>query len=236
MPLPLSSVHRARFGQTITEAALIPTREAHFRGKVTGFHWGNVDDEEPQELKPLANWSTAAAVKLDRAVLYELVKLPGDGAGITDAQLRDRLLRELDNRKIIATLMAAAVTSVAAGTGPTPFMQTPVQTAVGSGCLKQSGVAIDAFDLMLILHMFGKKNRPRPIHPIHKPNQPNAGDPGDYFYVGANAAATEALIAEEVTRRVNELVAKINWEGNAKRGHEDRKFVWNRNGFYCGCG
>ena len=221
--MPLNQTSRGRFGTTITEATIVAERNRAFRSRVTGFRWDNVDDDEPAE-PTVPVWTVENDPnKLNKALLWEIVGPAGSPIG-ADAVLRDHLLRELTNREKIWQLMKEAVVAVQSGS-TTVFMDAPLKVAIGAGCTNVTGGPIDLFDLMLMMHMFGKRDTPeapRPMHPIVNPD--------DYFY------RTEAEVATEVRRRVRELAAGITWEGNVTGGKEKKKVVWNRYGLYCGCG
>lgn len=219
MPSNLNEIIRGRFGALITEAAVVKERGVTFQNRVKGHAWTELDADEPVE-HMVPDWNTN---KLNKALLWELAGLPGtrsDGDGTLEAEL----LRELGNREKVWGLMDAAVAAVKGGT-QTAFMTVPLDEAQKAGCVKRGGGPIQLVDLMHILHMFGKKNTPhapRPKHPI---------DLDDYFY------ATQNEVAKEIQRRVRELAAGIPWEGNVIGGKEKKKAgVWNRYGFYCGCG
>jgi hypothetical protein len=221
--MALNQTIRGRFGTTITEATMLAERNAVFRDRVTRFEWTHVDDDEPAE-SMMAIWNEPGNLnKLNKGLLWELVGPPQSQVG-TDEQLRDHLLRELTNRERIWRLMQEAVTATHAGQ-TTPFMREPLVAAIKAGCVNVAGAPIDIFDLMRMMHMFGKRDvpeAPRPMDPIRKPD--------DYFF------RTEEEVAVEVRRRVRELAAGINWEGNVTGGKEKKKVVWNRYGLYCGCG
>jgi hypothetical protein len=220
--MALNPTIRGRFGTTITEATMVPERKAVFRDRVDRYDWNHVDDDEPAEsMVPIWNVPNNPN-KLSKRLLWELVGPANTPVG-SDAELRSHLLRQLTNREKIWTLMKDAVTAVNNGQ-ITPFMQTPLAAAQNAGCVDIKGDPIDLYELMRMMHMFGKRDvpeAPRPIDPIR---------PEDYYY------STEPEVATEVQRRVRELAAGINWEGNVTGGREKKKVVWNRHGLYCGCG
>lgn len=220
--MPVNQTIRGRLGATITEATVIGERNAVFRDRVAKSHWGNVDDDEPVE-SPVPVWNEPGNPnKLNKNLLWELVGPVGSAPG-TDDQLRGHLLRELGNRESVWQLMQDAVTAVRNGT-TTLFMDAPLAEVSKMGLTNAAGGPIDLVELMRILHMFGKPHSadaPRPVDPI---------TPAHYFY------ASEQEVAVEIRRRVRELAAGIAWEGKVTGGKERKKLVWNRSGFYCGCG
>jgi hypothetical protein len=226
MVMGVSKESRGRLGATITEAAVVAERRSAFENRVKAFSWTSVDDDEPAEqTEPVWN-RTPNPNKLNKALLWELTGLAGNptDAG-SDEKLRDRLVQELNNRVKIWRLIDAAVNAVKSGT-TTTFMQQPLAVAQADGCTTLDGSKIDLVGLMRILHMFGKSGNPSAPRPVEKI------DPGDYFY----DAKDEATVAAEIRRRVRELAAGINWEGQVIGGKENKKMVWNRYAMYCGCG
>ena len=221
--MALNQTIRGRFGTTITEATMVAERNVAFRARVNGFQWTHVDDDEPAEAM-MGIWNEPNNPnKLNRDLLWELVGPAGSPTG-TNEQLRDHLLRELTNREKIWRLMQEAVQAMHAGQ-TTEFMTRPLRVAINAGCITVAGAPIDLFELMRMMHMFGKRDvpeAPRPMDPIVKPD--------DYFFT------TEDEVATEIRRRIRELAAGINWEGNVTGGKEKKKVVWNRYGLYCGCG
>jgi hypothetical protein len=221
--MALNPTIRGRFGTTITEATMVPERNVVFHYRVNRFEWNHVDDDEPAE-SMMAIWDEPGNPnKLNKGLLWELVGPANTPVG-TDDELRTHLLRQLTNREKIWNLMKEAVTAVNSGQ-TAPFMNEPLSAANKAGCLDIKGGPIDLYELMRMMHMFGKRDvpeAPRPIDPIVKPD--------DYYY------STEQQVAVEVRRRVRELAAGINWEGNVTGGREKKKVVWNRHGLYCGCG
>ena len=218
--MALNQTIRGRFGATITEATIVAHRNKAFKDRVQAGDWSSVDDDEPVE-SPVPSWDDPQN-KLNKDLLWELVG--PQGGQVTDDDLRRQLSRELSNRETIWRLMQEAIAAVQSK-AKTDFMTTPLAVAKAEGCTNAHGDPISLFDLMTILHMFGKNgmpNAPRPMDPITEQ---------DFFY------KDEATVAVEIRRRVDEQVAGINWEGNVAGGKEKKKpGVWNRYGFYCGCG
>ena len=218
--MALNATKRGRLGAVITEATIIKERRNVYQARAQAFQFDRIDDDEPAE-SPVPDWDDPSN-KLNKALLWEIVGPAMSPVG-TDAQMRDHLLRELENRLAVWDLMKDAVEAVQTG-NTTPFMTTPVAAAIAKGCRNNMGNDIDHFELMRIMHMFGDKHTPsapRPIDPII----------GNYFFT------TEAEVVVEIGRRVRELAAGILWEGKVKGGKEKKKAgVWNRYGLYCGCG
>ena len=220
--MALNQTRRGRLGATITEATIVGERNVIFKQRVTDFAWTHIDNDVPAETSMPVWDEPENPNKLNKDLLWEIVGPPASPTG-TDEALRDHLMRELTNREAVFMLMQEAVSAVRAGT-TTAFMTAPLAAVNGRGCTDSAGNPLDLQGLMRMLHMFGKRNSttaPRPVHPINA---------SDYFYT------SEAEVALEIQRRVRELVAGISWEGDVIGARERKKMVWNRHGFYCGCG
>lgn len=216
---------RGSFGILVTEAAIIPRANSTFKARVNAYQWDHIDDDPPIEIEPVSGKWSASGRKLDKAALREIVGLSGSGSD-PDNQLKATLLQEVRNREIIWYLWQDTVNKAKSGSGATAFLNNPLAVAITYGCKKPTNTAasIDLQDLMIIFHMFGDhgNNSHRPVATIDTAQ--------DFFYT------TEAEVADELARRVDELVYGVTWEGPVKGEKEGKQMVWHRLGLYCGCG
>jgi hypothetical protein len=217
MPPQASRKKREHFGDFITQAAHLKEHGKRWTTRVTGHLWHELDDDPPVVPPPGNPWDH---LTLTGPVLWEVLGQPDTG----DANLEAWMTLQLSNRTIIRGLMLHAVDNYTGAGTETPFMTDPLGTAQGAGARHDpAGGAFQWRDLTTILHMFERTSGDDHVNGLSAEK-----------YITTTAAGQTAIKAE-ILRRVQELQWSV-FEDKYPPGATTPAKIWNRNGFYCGCG
>jgi len=201
---------RKQWGFAITEAGVSRKHGQSFKDKVVNAKkWTEIDTDELIMYPHPDGWDPG---KMDKPKLLAVLGLPST---TTEDELNEWMRLQVATREILRDLMQEAAFQLQKGT-ETDFYKNPLATiqTVSNACHTTEKntdgsckVPLTLRDLQTMLHMFNK---------VDGSEDPNFN--------------TQRNVEDEIRRRIkDELANNDPWEGK-------HPGVWNRNGFYCGCG